>query len=303
VHVSTPSADEFHYLHTDIGPKVKSIGSYFEYDVYKSPSLTTAAIAQAQERSGGTESEAWKREYLCQIIRTQSRMLLPEFDERVHVREFQLPSHYKPLIMIDSGGVRDKTGIIVALWDFMNGRMLVTNDAELNRGSSSSEIIATARFLEQELRGSDGQLVEPMRFADLPGLTQIDFIREHNYQVQLPHKTDRDANIAAARIALANQKILIHPRCIKTRSCCAKARWHENRKDIERTDEHGHADLAVALVYAWRMIDRNTNPFPVEAIHTDTQLIAPYRSEKPEMAKIASALVPFDPMRRAKGRR
>jgi hypothetical protein len=301
VHVSTPSEDEFHYLHTVIGPKVKNLKSYHEYDIDKSPSITPQMRQEAVERSGGEDSEAWRREYKCQVIRTQSRMLFPEFDETKHVKIFELPKFYEAILMIDGGGVRDKTGIVIGVFDFHNQRLLITNEAELPRGTGSAEIVTTARFLENEIiwRG------EPNRWADLPGLTSIDFNNEHNYFVRLPHKDNRDANIAATRVRINNDRLWVHPRCTRLISCMKAARWDKHRKEIERTDEHGHADLAVSLVYADRMIDRATNPYPAEVIDRDTKLHLPYRSKNQDtdLQAVAKNLVPFSPMERARGRR
>lgn len=299
IHVSTPSEDEFHYLHTVVGPKTKAIKSYHEYDIDKSPSITPRMRAEAVERCGGEDTEAFLREYKCQILRTQSRMLVPEFDEKLHVKEFQIPKFYEAILMIDSGGVRDKSGIIIGVFDFVAQRLLITNEAELPRGTGSAEIVATARFLENEIKWRG----DANRWADLPGLTQIDFNNEHNYFCRVPDKTNRDANIAATRVRLANDKIWIHPRCHRLISCLKTARWDKNRKEIERTEEHGHADLAVALVYADRMIDRTTNPWPPQALDREHYFQVPSKAPPNELEAIARKLVPFNPMNRANGRR
>lgn len=300
IHISTPSEDEFHYLHTVIGPKTRLLKSYQEYDIDKSPSITPGMRAEALTRCGGEDTESWLREYKCQIIRTQSRMLFPEFDERLYVKEFEIPKFYEAIIMIDSGGLRDKTGMVLGVLDFMNQRLLITNDAELSRGTGSSEIVSTAKFLENEIIWRNNQ---PNRWADLPGLTSIDFNLEHNYFCRTPDKSDRDANISATRVRLKNDKIWIHPRCHRLISCMKTARLDKHRKDIERTEEHGHADIAVALIYADRMIDRSTNPYPAQSIDRENFFQVPSKAKTHELENVARNLVPFNPMLRAKGKR
>jgi hypothetical protein len=301
IHVSTPSEDEFHYLHTVVGPNTRALNSYYEYDIDKSPSITPKMRAECVRRSGGEDTETFLREYKCQVIRTQSRMLFPEFDENKHVKIFELPKFYEAILMIDGGGVRDKTGIVLGVYDFREQRLLITNEAELPRGTGSAEIVATARFIENEIKWRD----TPNRWADLPGLTSIDFNNEHNYFVRMPKKDNRDANIAATRVRLNNNQLWIHPRCTRLISCMKAARWDKHRKEIERTDDHGHADLAVSLVYADRMIDRSTNPYPVEAIDRDTKLHVPYRTkiQDTDLEAVARNLVPFSPVERSRGRR
>ncbi len=298
IHISSPSEDEFHYLHTTIAKRCRDMNSIFHYTIYDSPSITPGMISQAIERCGGEDSDSFQREYLAKILRTSTRMVIPEFIEADHVREFTLPKYYEAALSIDLGGTRDKTGIVLCVWDFKEQRLLITSAVEMEHATKTEDIVKVCKHIEQRVQWRG----EPARWADMAGQNQVDFVQKYDYFVRRPDKLDRDASISDLRVMFANGKVWIDPICKPLISCLNTARWDNARKDFVRTDEHGHCDILMALVYANRMINKHTNPYPGRIIDINHQQHVPYRQEPDPMQKIANALIPFNPMERSRGR-
>lgn len=296
IHISTPSEDEFHVLHTDIATSCAVAGTFFKYTVFDSPSITAEQITKAADRCGGEDTEAFKREYLAEVIRSTSLMVLPEFNEAEHVREFALPDHYNPLLCLDMGGVRDKTGIITTVYDFREARMLVYNEAMFSANTTTDIIVRECKRLETELFWYNRT---PERWADIPGQLQVDMINGAGYFVRVPHKDDRDAAINALRLQIIQGKVLIHPRCVNLIQCLKTARYDDKRRDFVRTEMFGHADILMALVYANRMLDRSTNPYPAVHLNRDHQIYTPRRTQETPIHSVARELAPYDPRKRA----
>lgn len=297
LHISSISEDENHYLHTVIIPKCEALGTLSSYDIDDSPSITPEQRAKAVERCGGEESEAWLREYKNKIIRSKSLMIVPEFNDLEHTGEFDLPEHYNPLIAGDGGGIRDKTELLSVVWDFAKARMLVWDEKLLDSNTATSKIVHEAKRLEEPL---NWYAKNPDRVLDVPGQVQVDMINDHSYLVRVPHKDDLEAQINAIRLGLSQGKILIHKRCKHLIGCLKTGRYNDKRTDFERTTLYGHADPIMALVYAYRMVDRTTNPYPVIRLNPETHMEVHYRKEKSQMEEIAKALRPYDPMRRVR---
>lgn len=296
LHISSPSEDENHYLHTSVLPRCEQKGMAFRYTVYDSPSLTQEQIDEAAKRCGGYETEAFQREYLARIIRSSQLMVIPEFDETSHVGEFALPEYYTSMTSIDMGGKKDKTAILLVVWDFLMARLLVWDELIFDENTTTAEIIAAARVAESQLKTFGKSRV---RWADVHGQSQVDMINEYGYYLRVPEKQDADSHVNFLRLAFTQGKILIHPRCQHLIGCIKHARYNDKRTDFQRSPVYGHCDALMALVYAYRMADKNTNPYPGDPIHRDSQFRNPHKRELNSFEKLAKQLVPFDPTRRA----
>lgn len=301
IHISSPSEDEFHYLHEVIAPQCSASQSLFRYTIYDSPSLDSVQIQKAIDRCGGSHTEAFRREYLAEIIRSGQLMVVPEFDEKQYVREFALPEYYKAIVQWDLGGTVDKTAQLAVVWDFDNQRMLVWDENLFEPNTATSEIVRGNRLLIEQINWRSDK---PFISADCPGQIQIDLIKEYQCNVVVPAKDDRDAQIAAIRRMFQMGKILIHPRCKYLIGCLKTARYNKKRTDFERHKIYGHCDPLMALVYANRMLDKQTNPYPARTWNRDTQLYVPYRTPFDQgLEAVAKELVPYNPIKSAYRRR
>jgi hypothetical protein len=55
----------------------------------------------------------------------------------------------------------------------------------------------------------------------------------------------------------------------------------------------------MALVYAYRMADKTTNPYPATQVLRESQFRDPRFREKSNLERVAKALIPFNPASRA----
>lgn len=293
IHITSPSEDETHYIHDVIAPKCDALGTLFRYTVYDSPSITEEMILKAIERCGGVDTESFRREYMAEIVRSKSLMVIPEFDES-YVEDFELPEHYNPGISGDMGGSRDKTAVLSLAWDFKGARLLVWDERLMDANTSTQEVVHQALSLEPAFNWYGRQ---PSRWFDAPGQVQVDMNTLFHYPMRLPLKDDVDAQLNALRLMFSQRKIVIHKRCKHLIGCLKTARYNDKRTDFERSELYGHADPIMALVYGMRMIDRVTNPYPKEIKSRDNTFYIPQRD--PEYRKMQELAAAFGSKKRA----
>lgn len=292
LHISSPSEDAEHYLHNTILPYCESYGVAFRYTVYDSPSVSPKMIDKAIERCGGKHTEAFRREYLAEIVRSPTLMIVPEFGVARHVRDFKLPEYYTSLVSIDFGGIRDKTAAYSLVWDFARAKLLVWDELFLDSNTTTATVVKEAKNIISAVNAKDSV------YADCHGQTQVDLIYELNFNVMPPMKQDREAGINNLRLYFQKDGIEIHPRCVNLIGTLKTARYNNNRTDFLRTDAFGHADAIMALMYGARLVDTATNPFPKPELDYDSQLLLPYRSPQDEgLKQFAKDMMPWHPMK------
>lgn len=291
LHISSPSEDAEHYLHTEILPYCEAHDVAFRYEVYDSPSISPRMIEKAIERCGGVDSEAFQREYLARIVRSPTLMVIPEFARENHVKEFEVPVYYNACLSIDMGGVRDKTAGYSLVWDFRRAKLLVVDELFLNSNTPTSTVIKEAKFLIADTK------VGRNIFADVPGQVQIDMQQSFGFQIVPPLKQDRDAGINNLRLLFQDGKIEIHPRCVNLIGTLKTARYNNTRTDFLRTDAYGHADAVMALMYGARMLNMVNNPYPGPEMNFDHQMFLPHRHKEDDgLSKFAKDLIPWNPL-------
>lgn len=266
-HITTPSSDVGHYIHTEVLPKCKRAGAYAHHTVYENPQLTDEQIFEAFERC--TDIEEWDREYLCKVVKSQTRTVVPEFDAELFVKTREPPLFAHWLTSLDFGGTVDKHGVLLCYWDFELAKLRVYDERFLPQNTATEQIKKAALAMEKAAetalreRGNTIWLLgHPRRVSDCPGQIRID-LNELGFHVRSPDKEKGswEAGINAVRVAFQNDEIEIEPRCVDLILTLERGLFTENRKDFERTDELGHLDLLAALIYAWRH-KVTLNPFP-----------------------------------------
>lgn len=266
-HVTTPPEDISHYVVTEVLPKCRANGAYAHYTVYDNVQLDEEAIFDAFERC--TSQEEWDREYLCKVVKSLIRSVIPEFDGDVHVRVLEPPPFAYWETSLDFGGVRDKHGLLLTYYDFERAKMCVFDERFLETNTATEQIKLAALNMERSaastLAKRDAVLWlsgRPRRVSDCPGQILVD-LRALGFTVRTPEKGEGswEAGINAVRVAFQRNQIEIDPRCVWLRSTLDYGLYTENRRDFERTESLGHLDLLAALIYAWR--HKNIlNPIP-----------------------------------------
>ena len=279
VFVSSPSEDPDHPLHTKVLPECEAAGTAFRYTVYDSPSITPDMIAQAIARCGGEDSDAFRREYLAQIIRPSTLVVIPPFDERVHVREFDWPLAFHCHVTMDAGGVRDKTDALLHSYDFEHDLDLIYDERVWDANTSTDKIVADLKAWQHPTTQSN--------WCDAAGQTLVD-MNALGWPVQLPQKSDWLATVQAMVVRFSLGKIWIHPRCEFLRKSCKAAIFNKNRTDFERLPELGHCDAVAALMYAIRMQDRSNPHAPIMVPRENTFGFRP----QTELEGLSKAMAP-----------
>ena len=274
VYVTTPSANPDHPIHTKVLTECQINNSLYRYTIYDSPSISNHMIEEAVKRSGGVESEAFRREYLAQIIRSDSFMVVP-FDFYKHVRDFNLPQDYIWNFTIDWGGVRDKSAGLLSTYDFNNNIFLIWDEIYWPSNTPTNIIVRDIKsFLSKH------KVVLEYIYADVPGQISVDLANNYGLTVLAPHKSDWLAGVNNMAAIFHKESILIKPRCEFLIKTCYAGMFNKNRSDFARTDELGHCDALAALMYSIRSQDK-TMPFEDERNLTinNNQFVVPEKNE------------------------
>jgi len=268
IFVSSPSEEPDHPLHTRILPQADMLGTLFQYTVYDSPSISAEMIEEAARRCGGVHTDAFKREYLAQIIRVMSKVVIPGFDPLKHVQTFTLPHQANIQLTADWGGTRDMTVALVHAYDFVHNRLLIWDEKVFQANTPS---VAIKKSMDE------WQYNWHSKHADVPGQVLID-LYELGAEFTTPPKSDWLASVQSMSNLFEMDQIWIHPRCKFLIMSCRAGVFNKNRTDYERLPEIGHCDALAALMYANRVQNRE-NPFANQD-YINTENIFVYNNKK-----------------------
>ena len=254
-------------------PKAKINNALALYDIYANTKLSPEQFQKCVDLAGGMESDDFRREYLCQIVRDTKLVCLPDFDKS-SVLAFDLPLYCKIFVTIDWGGVRDKTCALMHTYDYYNDTDLFWDERVFGPNNSTRVIVDACKEME-------GKREIEARFIDAPHqLVAVDLIKEFNYQARLPQKSDWQASLNTLNGRFKAGKVKIHSRCKFLAVSCESGILNKTRTDFDRNDALGHMDALAAMMYAVRM--RNTdNPYP--KVFND-----PYLQVRPQPANLSS---------------
>lgn len=283
---STPSKTADHEFITDFFIPNELHGTLIKYTVHDNPRLRKADIQKIINRYPLKEKDAeFRREYLCEVVNSSERAIVPEFTKELQekvVKEVQRPAFYDAYVGMDIGGT-DLTVVLFGYYDFLNARLVVEDElvfgkkGNARKGTEDSGFILLPEFRiddfakyvnkkEQSLWAHplSGELKKPhLRVADNNNVIFLnDLTYKHNLQFHPTRKDNRDAAINNMRQMIAEERILIHPRCKTLIAHLAVGIWAKNKKDFERSSAHGHFDAIPALYYLVRNLDEKRNPYP-----------------------------------------
>jgi len=245
--------------------KAELNGCLYVYTIDDNKQLTAEQYEACVRRSGGRHTDDFKREYLCQIIRDRSVVIIPDFNKATDVEAFEVPRVINLEVYIDWGGVRDLTVALLMGYDFLAGRDLVIDELWFPHNTPTEDIVRTIRDrwgIEEPthyLRALGGNMAAVKRhYADVPGQLQVDLKSTHNYQITLPPKSDWEASINNLANRFTQRKMKLHPRCKLAIQTCQSGVLNKNRTDFDRTSTLGHMDAVATLMYGNRALDRSS---------------------------------------------
>lgn len=255
---STPPVAPDHPFVSRYIKDAMATGSYVHMTIYDNPRLSAADIAAAMHAAGGEGTTAWRREYLAELVTERESAVFPEATADVMdqmVGEVERPPFFLPFVAVDLGYL-DYTGVVFGYYHFPRARLVIEDEILMNR-ANSAEIVSAIKAKEKALWGD----LKVSRVVDASGILVADLNEVHGFTCRPAEKADLQGNVNRLRMDLAARTPLFHPRCTNIMSQLMFVSWEKNKRQFSRGAK-GHNDLAAAMVYFAKHVDRNTNPIP-----------------------------------------
>ena len=249
VHVTTASEDEHHHMQAVIKPKCELSGGFINLTIYHNPQLEDRQILAAYDLIDDGTDEGWRREYLCEIIRSSTLMAIPSFSEEVHVAKLEHKKWYKYLVCGDFGGVRDFYCFHLIAYDFELEKVVFLDEKYFLSSTPTPEVLESVREWDKYTTS---------RVIDCPSQTQID-LSALGYAIMTPIKDKFEDTLKYARTEFYRQTVLIDESCELLILTADTQKLNKQKTDWERNDATGHADALMSGVYGLRSVDRTTD--------------------------------------------
>lgn len=274
VMASTPPQEEIHDFY-DFIEEAEVNNNLIKKTIYDNPMLTEDDIQRLAKEVGGTESNTFKREYLCYLIRSEDSLVFPEFNEELEkdiVKDVPVPSHYDSYVSMDLGG-KDLTAVLFGYFDFRTCKVVFQDELVVDfskPGETLPKLVLNVLNKEKELwlNPLTNEVKPPtLRVSDINILVTQEIGRASHGKLNFTpaKKDDKGSAINNLRALLANGQILINPRCKNLIAHLKNCRWSKSKDKMEfaRNKLMGHFDCVDAAIYFVRHIAFNKNPFPM----------------------------------------
>jgi len=286
--VSTIPDDITHVYITKLKEAVKERRA-FEWnllDSYRTGTRTMSQMKRIIKRCGGTKSDSFLREYMCKLVPSKGRLIIPEAqDEKLWVGKQERPEHFDGYEVADLG-FRDHTSVVFGYLDFMKACVIVEDELWFNY-SSTKQVVEKWKPKSKEIKYNN-----PRKLADNEMQQLADMNRDHQWAVspivkRKDNQTDRnflDSVINNLRVKMSQGKLLVDKdKCPNLYSQLKFGIWNERRTDFERSDEMGHWDAGMALCYLVDNINWTKNPYPLlpDGVNPWSHFIEPELLNKP----------------------
>lgn len=249
-------------------------GSYGEKTIDDIP---TSIMSKKQkdeyiEELGGRDSVAVRREYYVEIITDSSRAIVPEFTKEIQkkvVREWPRPPFYDCYTSLDHG-VKDLTVALFAYYDFRNAKLIIEDEFVINGPEMTTKVIADGiKAKEARLWKNPftGELQKPyLRVSDNNLQLIADMSMEHGVHFVPTEKKHAEMALNSLRMLIADEKVIINPRCVTLIDHLENGLWNKARGSFERMvdkwkREH-HCDAVDSVKYLVRNVNWAKNPYP-----------------------------------------
>jgi hypothetical protein len=272
-----------HPFITETIPEAQLADAFYSYTIHDNKALTREQYNKAVRRCGGENTVDFKREYLNQVVRDPSVVIIPDYNDDIHSAIFEQPTEGKWHVTIDFGGVRDKTVALLHTYDFYGDRLIVWDERHFPINTHTGLIAKACADMAKQWG------IDEYRFAgDAPGQVQVD-LAELGYNFGSVKKDDWQASINRLQIAFSLQKALVHRRCEFLRTTLRSGTFNKSKTDFHRSEALGHMDAIAAMMYGNQLQDR-TSPYQTLApsVRSDT-----FMRPKPDPAQqIVDQIIP-----------
>lgn len=245
VNTTTPDSID-HYVVTTLAERAIQSNSYNRFTIYDNPMLTKDMLEFAIRESGGEHSTWFRREYLCERITDMSNLVIPSFTMD-HVTKDKLVRPNGRWLSGDIGGSRDKTVLHVLGISSLTNKIIVVKEKVFESGTPITEIGNSIIQLCKKY-----EIHESNRWVDAHGQTVVDLNLVTHCNIKLPPKQDVQSAIKALNNAFYNNEIEINEDLRFTVKSLRSGYWNPKGTDMLRTEELGHCDAIMSLVYGFR---------------------------------------------------
>lgn len=271
---STPPSDPEHDFF-EFQEKAEMENMLTKKTIYDNPLLDSVQIERIIKESGGVNSPSFRREWLCDPVRDETTTVFPEFDEELQKRIVKVhpkPPHYDTYVGMDLG-YKDLTAVIFMYYDFRADKIVVEDEIvlagrDLHLDKLTQDILKKEETLWTNIYTNEIRKPQK-RVSDINLIVTQEINRHSNYQLHFhpANKHDAHTNINQLRILLANEKIIINPRCENLIRHLKNCKWKNlnDKSTFARSPDDGHYDTVDALRYAIREVNFNKNPYPGNA--------------------------------------
>jgi hypothetical protein len=211
------------------------------------------------------ETTTARREFFCEFVTDADSAVVPEFTFQARqeiVREVERPDYFDAYVAMDPG-MRDRTGILFAYWDFLECKLVIEDELLLHHAITDT-IARAIKEKEGKLWGLRN--VARVSDVDLRLIADLALPKNGGLKFVKAQKVDSMAAINLMRMDVQDRTLVIHPRCVNLIRQLQNAVWNKKGTDFLRPSDpmsiEGHYDLVAALKYMCRSISRKKNPYP-----------------------------------------
>ena len=249
-------------------------GSLIKKTVFDNPRITKEELNDLIYELGGLQTSEARRELLCEIMKDESTVVLPEFNEELEkeiVKEWPKPPFFDCYEAMDLG-FDDLTAVVFGYYDFRSDKIIIEDELPFDFTKKDKHLELLVKKIqekEEELWKNPltGEIKEPvMRVSDINKIVtnEIHTISKGKLHFFDTKKDDKDSALNNLRILLSNKKIIIHPRCKTLIRHLKNVKWGKGaRKDkFAHSVDGSHYDFVDAMVYFVRSVHFGRNPYP-----------------------------------------
>lgn len=267
---STPAPTADHEFNTEFFRPAEDRGDLIKYTIYDNPMLSKAKIEEITARfKKGADDPEFKREYLCEVSIDADKLIVPEFEavQKNVIRDnYPRPPFYDSYVSMDVG-VKDLTVVLFGYYDFRSAKLIIENEYVTSGKEFRTDRLAKdVRKKEEETftHPLTKEFKEPyLRVSDNNNLVLLnDLSFTFNMHFNPTRKDNKEAAINDLRVMMAEERIIVHPRCQTLIKHLRNGSWDKSRKEFARSPDMGHYDAVDALIYLVRNLQTNKNPYP-----------------------------------------
>jgi hypothetical protein len=238
--------------------------------------LTPEQRKKAIDEAGGIDSIEARREYFCCRDADPETMILYAFDEAKHVGIIPRDDNYKhwhKYVSCDWGTADSTFGVFgVYIRDLQ--LLYIEDEFEVSGVQANTSIVSGLLYQKRAELGHEFGWDKPYRQVgdnDLRAIGDLNQIYGHQFTGITKDRSHeqgfKEACVDSANYQLQSNRILIHPRCERLIKQCRNGLWKKKPVEFARIEGFGHFDGIDALIYLNRMVDRTSNPVPIQQSH------------------------------------